>query len=76
MDQRNDNPNNSEDIEDFTTGCCFFGTGGGGNASFGFEMLMTTLKAGKKIQIINSDDIQDDDWIICPYLMGTSGPQT
>lgn len=37
---------------------------------------MTTLKAGKKIQIINSDDIQDDDWIICPYLMGTSGPET
>ncbi len=65
-----------QDIEDFTNGCCFFGTGGGGRAEFGQEMLNDVLEAGKKIEIVNCNTLKDDDWIVCPYLMGTSGPET
>jgi len=65
-----------QDIQDFTNGCCFFGTGGGGNAEFGQAMLTDALNAGKKIQIIDSQTVHNDDWIVCPYLMGTSGPET
>lgn len=65
-----------KDLEDFTTGCCFFGTGGGGNASFGHSMLQEALDVGKKIIIEDLSDIDDDSWIVCPYLMGTSGPET
>ncbi|OGT30762.1 MAG: hypothetical protein A3E87_07350 [Gammaproteobacteria bacterium RIFCSPHIGHO2_12_FULL_35_23] len=65
-----------QDIKDFTVGCCFFGTGGGGNASFGERMLRDALELGKEIVIVDSNDIDDKDWIICPYLMGTSGPET
>ncbi|SRR5579883_425910 len=67
---------NEQDIKDFTTGCCFFGTGGGGNADFGEKMLRDVLEQGKDITIINHKNIDDEGWIICPYLMGTSGPET
>src|SRR3989338_4815702 len=65
-----------KDAEDFAIGCCFFGTGGGGNADFGYRMLTDALTAGKKIQILDISAIPDEYWIICPYLMGTSGPET
>src|SRR3989338_1702609 len=65
-----------KDAEDFAIGCCFFGTGGGGNADFGYRMLTDALTAGKKIKILDISAIPDEYWIICPYLMGTSGPET
>jgi DUF917 family protein len=65
-----------EDIEDFTMGCCFFGTGGGGNTEFGQKMLLEVHKAGKEIRIISVTELQNEEWIACPYLMGTSGPDT
>ena len=67
---------NKQDIEDFTVGCCFFGTGGGGSPKFGQRMLIDALEAGKKIQVVDSVTIKDEEWIVCPYLMGTSGPET
>ena len=65
-----------QDIEDFTIGCCFFGTGGGGNPKFGQKMLYEALDSGKQIRFIETTSIEDEDWIVCPYLMGTSGPET
>jgi DUF917 family protein len=65
-----------QDIKDFTIGCCFFGTGGGGNPEFGQKMLMDVLTAGKQINIIDINELNDEAWIVCPYLMGTSGPET
>ena len=67
---------NKEDLQNFTTGCCFFGTGGGGNADFGESMLQDALNLGKEIVIVDLYDIADNSWIVCPYLMGTSGPET
>jgi len=65
-----------QDLKDFTTGCCFFGTGGVGNADFGERMLQDALNLGKEIVIVDLNEIDDNSWIVCPYLMGTSGPET
>ncbi|OAI46505.1 hypothetical protein AYO45_01810 [Gammaproteobacteria bacterium SCGC AG-212-F23] len=67
---------NQQDLEDFTNGCCFFGTGGGGNPEFGQKMLRDALDAGKEITVVSCNTLGDKDWIVCPYLMGTSGPMT
>jgi uncharacterized protein len=66
----------AQEVEDFTIGCCFFGTGGGGDPKFGQKMLNEALDAGKKIRIVEIESIDEENWIACPYLMGTSGPET
>lgn len=63
-----------QDIIDFTTGCCFFGTGGGGDPQFGCKMLQEVLNAGKIINIVDVSDIDPDVWTASAFLMGSSGP--
>lgn len=46
-----------QQIEDFTRGCCFFGTGGGGDPVFGQKMLREVLDVGKKINIIDDQPL-------------------
>lgn len=48
---------NTQDIKNFTAGCCFFGAGGGGNADFGERMLQDALKLGKEIVIVDLNEI-------------------
>ncbi len=63
-------------IEDFTRGCCFFATGGGGDPLFGQKMLREVLDAGKQINIIDVSELKEDAWTVCPYLMGAApGPE-
>ncbi len=68
--------NTKQQIEDFTRGCCFYATGGGGPPLFGQKMLNEALDAGKHIRIIDAKKIPSDTWTVCPYLMGSSGPET
>lgn len=65
-----------QDISDFTTGCCFFGTGGGGDPKVGEYLLQHVLNAGKTIRIVDSSELHEDTLTICPFLMGSSGPDT
>ena len=48
----------NQQIEDFTRGCCFFATGGGGDPLFGQQMLREALDAGKQICIIARGNTQ------------------
>ena len=64
------------DVEDLTTGCTFFGTGGGGDKQLGLNMLYPHIDAGKEIEIIDVSKIGDDDWLACPYYSGTIAPPT
>ncbi|KTC93183.1 Uncharacterized conserved protein [Legionella cincinnatiensis] len=67
----------NQQIEDFTRGCCFFATGGGGDPLFGQKMLREALDAGKQICIIDAKELPDEAWTICPYLMGPApGPES
>jgi DUF917 family protein len=67
----------NQQVEDFTRGCCFFATGGGGDPLFGQEMLREALDAGKEIRILDVKEFSLDAWTICPYLMGPApGPES
>lgn len=67
----------NQQIEDFTRGCCFYATGGGGDPLFGQKMLKEALDAGKQIRIVDVNSLSDDVWTVCPYLMGPApGPET
>ncbi|UCH04352.1 MAG: DUF917 family protein, partial [Candidatus Thorarchaeota archaeon] len=64
------------DVEDLTTGCTFFGTGGGGSKELGLNMLYPHMDAGEKIEIISVDRVKDNDWVACAYYSGTIAPPT
>lgn len=63
-----------QDIIDFSIGCCFFGTGGGGDPKFGESLLLEVLEAGKPMKIVDHSELQDETYTICPFQMGSSGP--
>jgi len=65
-----------QDIEDFVRGCTFLGTGGGGAPEGGSEGLTELLEAGKTLSFVPADEIKDDVWSMCCYLMGTIAPKT
>jgi DUF917 family protein len=64
------------DVEDLTTGCTFFGTGGGGSKQLGLNMLYPHIDAGKAIEIVNVSKVKIDDWVACAYYSGTIAPPT
>lgn len=64
------------DVEDLSTGCTFFGTGGGGSKEIGLRMLYPHVDEGRVITIIDVSDVKDNDWIACPYYSGTIAPPT
>jgi DUF917 family protein len=64
------------DVEDFVRGCTFMGTGGGGDPKKGVASLKKLLDEGKEIKWVDADIIGDDDWTVCPFLMGSIAPLT
>jgi DUF917 family protein len=64
------------DLEDLATGCSFFGTGGGGSKQLGLNMLYPHVDSGKKIEIVKTSFVNDNDWVACPYYSGTIAPPT
>ncbi len=64
------------DVEDLTTGCTFFGTGGGGDKQLGLNMLYPHVDAGKTIEIVDVSKVKDTDWVACAYYSGTIAPPT
>jgi len=64
------------DCEDFVRGCTVMGTGGGGSRDRGVETLWRGLDEGLKLSFTDIDDLADDVWIACPFLMGSIAPKT
>lgn len=67
---------NLTDVEDFVIGCTFMGTGGGGQPGDGLQSLKSELEKGKTIKWVDASAIGDDEWTICPFLMGSIAPVT
>ncbi|MCE5209420.1 MAG: DUF917 domain-containing protein [Chloroflexi bacterium] len=65
-----------QEAQDFVRGCAFYGTGGGGLVENGIKSLMTLLNNHKKIKFISTDDVADDEYIACTFLMGSIAPLT
>ncbi len=64
------------DIEDFVRGCTFMGTGGGGQPEDGIASLKGEMEKGTVITWSQPDAVADDDWTVCPFLMGSIAPIT
>ncbi len=67
---------NRKEIEDFVRGCTFFGTGGGGLPEDGIDSLVSELEKGKEVGWIDINDVSDNDFTVCPFLMGSIAPLT
>ncbi len=65
-----------QEIEDFVRGCTFYGTGGGGDYDAGVALLTAQLDKGLEVGWVDSSDIKDDEYSICPFLMGSIAPIT
>lgn len=64
-----------EDIEDFLTGCAFFGTGGGGDVNSGRSALVEALGKGHKLTLMDPKEIQDDDFFCTVFFVGSIAPR-
>ncbi len=67
---------NVEEITDFVRGCTFFGTGGGGRPEDGIRLLTNILKKTGFIRWIDVQEIPDEGYAVCPFLMGSIAPLT
>ena len=56
-----------DNLENFTRGAAFLGTGGGGDPYIGKLMLKHQLEQGKTIKILSPSEI-DDDILVCNVL--------
>ena len=65
-----------QEIQDFVRGCTFMGTGGGGDPKDGIAWLTATRDDGLSITWVDASDIPDDEWTVCPFLMGSIAPLT
>jgi DUF917 family protein len=65
-----------QEFADFVRGCTFMGTGGGGNPKDGIAWLKGVRDDGMEISWVKPDEIPDDAWTVCPFLMGSIAPLT
>jgi uncharacterized protein len=63
-----------EAIEDLVVGTTILGTGGGGSPQVGREVLESDLKAGRRLRIVNLDEISDESLLVSPYYIGSVAP--
>ena len=63
-----------QDIEDFTRGCSFYGTGGGGDYDQGVDALQKQLDKGNEIGWVDPYGLRDEGYSCCPFLMGSIAP--
>jgi len=64
-----------QDVEDFVRGATFLGTGGGGLPKQGKKWLMEDIEEGT-IELEELESIGDDEWFVCPFLMGSIAPES
>ncbi|WP_207799301.1 DUF917 domain-containing protein [Candidatus Cryosericum septentrionale] len=67
---------NKLQVEDLARGATFFGTGGGGEPTEGAKAVLSEVEQGKKISLIDVQELSDDDLVACPFLMGSIAPLT
>ncbi|MCR1900171.1 DUF917 domain-containing protein [Irregularibacter muris] len=65
-----------QDIDDLIRGTMLYGTGGGGSAEKGKELLLESFSAGKEIKWTDIDDLPEDGWVCTALFMGPSSPPT
>jgi DUF917 family protein len=61
-------------IDNLVVGTTILGTGGGGGPETGRKTLENDLNAGRRLQVIDLDEIPDDALIVSPYFIGSIAP--
>jgi len=59
-----------DDVDDLCTGAAFLGAGGGGDPYIGGLMVRRELLAGRRIEIIDPDDLSEDALVVPTAMMG------
>lgn len=63
-----------DEADDLVRGCCFMGTGGGGRADMGFDLLKKALQKRQAIRLVDPSDVPDDAWICTGAFVGSIAP--
>ncbi|MFO8191205.1 MAG: DUF917 domain-containing protein [Bacillota bacterium] len=63
-----------QDICDILDGCAILGTGGGGKAEEGLQMIDRALAGGRKFYLAEIGELEADDLVISPYYCGSVSP--
>ncbi|MFT3985168.1 MAG: DUF917 domain-containing protein [Lachnospiraceae bacterium] len=66
----------SDEIENFLTGCAFYGTGGGGAVESGRKALTESLEKGYKITALDPKEIRDDQIFCTAFFTGSIAPRS
>ncbi|MGC8948890.1 MAG: DUF917 domain-containing protein [Thermoprotei archaeon] len=62
---------NANDIKDLAIGAAILGTGGGGDPYIGMLMALQAVEKGKKIVLVDANEVDDNDLVIPVAMMGT-----
>jgi len=66
----------ADDIRNFVRGCAIMGTGGGGATEEAIRWLEGAIADGHTLQWVSAEDVEDQSWTACPFLMGSIAPLT
>lgn len=64
----------SREIWDLCFGAAILGTGGGGSPKVGFDYLTAVMNTGKRVIMVDLDDVPDDALIACPAGVASIAP--
>jgi len=60
-----------QDVKDLAVGAAILGTGGGGDPYIGMLMAIQAIEKGKKVELVDVDAVDDDDFVVPVAMMGT-----
>jgi uncharacterized protein len=63
-----------ETVENLCWGLAFFGTGGGGRIEAGSDMLLPAVKAGRRLTLINAQQLPNEAWTCWAIIVGGRDP--
>src|SRR5208337_5174332 len=65
---------NRDAVDNLVVGTTILGTGGGGSPETGRKTLLNDLETGRKLRVVDLDEIPDDALIVSPYYIGSIAP--
>lgn len=60
-----------QDVRDMALGAAILGAGGGGDPYIGMLMAIQAIEKGKKVELVDPDVVDDNDFIVPVAMMGT-----
>jgi DUF917 family protein len=61
----------TQDVKDMAVGAAVLGSGGGGDPYIGMLMAIQAIERGKKVELVEPDVVDDNDFVVPVAMMGT-----